>query len=233
MQAMEAGCAQNMSAIYKATTIYATQNDARLPPAYATNFDGTVALFNDVPFTWVSLVQPALSERASFICPASTEEEWSLSDHPSISGETIPSSYGMYVAWSGRGFSDASNPSQAVLFSETTTNGARETFNPLPLLDGNDQEIPNDGFLIAYETANYGPEAFDEAFLQIRESEFVTRLSFYGSANGQFPEDLRARHPKGNHVIFLDGSLGYIRAPAARIQKRRPDEPFIGFWATR
>lgn len=221
-------CSSNMKAMGQALLAYGVDNDERLPPAYYPDANGDPTLHNGLPVTWATLAQSGMSKRSTFRCPSATADE-SAKVTPYFGSDPIQLTYGMFAGAAGRTDRQYERPNESVLLGETSNHGARETFDPLPL-------GANDGFLIGYDVTNaQGPDlkavldeikldlsrnAGDSSKLGLKEPSFVTRLAFYGSNQGKFDAGAVARHDSGIHVIFVDGSLGVIRAPAAEVGDR-------------
>lgn len=209
-------CSGNFKAMYDAMAIYASLYDDRFPPAFAESAPGKPLLDDrGRPFTWASLVFDSMSRRYGFRCPSAKSEENAVAQHPTVSAETLVTSYGLYVALSARPKSFIDRPSQTALIAETANKGARGTLNPHPL-DG------PDGFLIGYDTGNDEPTP---------QTKYVTRLAFYDSAGGKFALGGGGRHGGRIHVLYADGQLGLITPPAARVEHLPPN--LAGLWSTR
>ena len=221
-------CSSNIKAMGQALLTYGVDNDGGLPLAYYDDGQGKPQLHNDLPITWATFAQSAMSKRSTFRCPSAKPEEASRVT-PFSGPQSISLTYGMFAGVAGRAERQFDRPAETVMLAETSTNGANETFNPLPL-------GKNDGFLVGLDVTNaQGLDlrtAFDEIKvdlqrnegdplkLGLREPSFVTRLAFPSTKNGKFSGDGASRHDSGIHVIYVDGSLGIIRPPAAAIGDR-------------
>lgn len=222
-QAMQATCSSNLKAIWSATGVYAALNDDRLPPAYATAVDGGDAYVDAQlrPYTWISLMQPQMSVRASFVCPAADSVECVVNQSGNVGGVPPRSSYGMYVGVSASALLTMSQPGSTILIGETASLGANDTFDPLPMKNGEGQPI-RDGFLIGYDN---DPISAD------KQTRYATRLAYRGTAKGSFSELSEGRHPGGCHFLFCDGHLETLKAPVARIRHLGVD--LLAPWSAR
>lgn len=190
-------CKRYIRAISKAIELYAAENNDRLPPAYVT-FDGeTPFVENDGGvYTWANLVHPYMPKDMSFKCPKASDEECFL-DHDSQTGELMPVSYGMYLPLGGMPLSSISNPESTILVTETTSLGARDTFNPHPFKDANGNAI-RDGFVVTWDTGNTLTED---------PITSVTRLAYPDTKPGKFSEDGNSRHPGG--IYYFPARFNY------------------------
>lgn len=205
-------CKRNMQRISMSLQQYAEVFDGRYPPAYHVGGGGGPQILNGMPVVWASVL-PGLPEGSSFACPAATPEEAVRVNGESFSRSMFSSevkrlpyidlTYGMFIGLSARAVSDVAFPDQTVLLAETSNNGSRGVFNPVPFMDGEGQAVPFDGFTVGYDTG--GIESTDE-------TRAMTRLSFYGTESGDFErEGIEARHNGFIYVIRVDGSLGQLR----------------------
>lgn len=219
-------CQQNMVSISKAIQLYAASWSDRLPPAYSTIAEGdtTPALDQDGrPYTWVSLVQPGMSPRASFRCPSASEGELVNNQHSDSRRKSLPSAYGMYVSMAMRQLSLITSINQSVLISETSNFGAEETFDPMPFVDPGGSAVPVDGFLIGYDDSNLRHTA---------KTQYVTRLAYRNSAKGVFSSKTNdPRHANGIHFLFVDGHVETLGPSTARVA--RIGDELSGLWSTR
>lgn len=221
-------CKQNLGHIYKAISLYMVENNDRFPPIFVTNEQDEPQLFDArgaqnpsgaYLYSWMSLVQPQLTPRATFECPAAQPEENVRNLSYSSENPPFTSSYGMYIPWSAWSGPMVVNPDRSVLFGETCNNGAEDTFDPKPYAHG------KDGITIGWSDGNDKPTP---------NSEFVTRLAFPESKGGKFVRDGRNRHGDSSLYITASGSLLYLKADAARIQWLDTSKTEItGRWATR
>ena len=171
------------------------------------------------PFTWCSLLQPYMSERASFVCPSATEEE-AVRGQSGTSSDTLASTYGMYVPYGGYFKDTVTNLDKVVLIAETSNHGSRDSYNPRPFVNAAGETVTQDGFLIGFDTDNWVPNA---------DSDSVTRLAFPGTANGKFDKEGPRRHRGGIIVLFGDGSTGKLTPDQARLN--RLGSNIVGPWS--
>jgi hypothetical protein len=204
-------CRANLSAIYKAISLYAAENNDALPPAYMRKPDGTPVLENGRQFTWAALVQPYMTPRRSFRCETASPTEVSTVAHAGGLTQSIQLTYGLYAGLElvPLDYIDAQNTS--VLIAETSEDG----FNPKPLEGGNDT------FLIGYDNGNL----LDR--VSLKQSARVTRLAFSGDLESGKAE---GRHHKGTQAISASGRLMILQPTATRID-RDSEGKIIGRWA--
>lgn len=199
-------CVRNFNAINQAILGYSANHDNRLPPTFE-DYGGAPLTEKGGAITWITQVSPYLTQRGSFLCPASedTEAAQSLVQVPpepgkGVPGELVsavrPTTYGMYSAYSAYPIDAVAQPSQTAVVSETANRGARGSFDPMPLTgpDGNPARF--DGPAIGWDTGNVAPD---------RTTKAVTRLAFYEVAGGEFKVDTKSRHEGGIHFLYLDG----------------------------
>ncbi|MCW5942144.1 MAG: hypothetical protein KIS66_07920 [Fimbriimonadaceae bacterium] len=212
-QAWEHTCTGNLKAISQALLLYREENNDRFPPTHV-DVGGVEAplLVEKRAITWATQTQPYMSERASFKCPASSPDENVPTQHLLDRAKNFESSYGLFAPRGAAAFSSLENPDVGVVVSETANHGARDTYNPNPLLDHDGKPSPLDGFVIGFEGGNgrtIGPEA-----------THVTRLAFPGTAGGRFEQNGGARHPSGIRVLFASGRVAWITPERAKIERR-------------
>ncbi len=199
-------CKQNIQAISKAISLYAAENNDRLPPVFVTADGITPYVENDGGlYTWAYLIRPYMKASASMRCPKATDDECFL-DHDPETGKLIHVSYGMYLPMSGMPISSVPNPESAVLIAETFSLGKQDSFNPFPYKDAEGNPV-KDGFAITWDTGNTIPEAG-------KTVTSVTRLAYPKSKGGVFAKKGASRHPGGNHYITVSGS-SYTLPPDA------------------
>jgi prepilin-type processing-associated H-X9-DG protein len=212
-------CLQNIREIGAAMNQYATLNDDRLPPIYATGAQlepQTDAMGR--PFAYAALLTDFMSPRVNFRCPGAHADEETIVQHPARTDVGLPLTYGIYAPYSHYPRGQIPDPAQVVVLAETSNYGSRGTFNPSPFRDPAGDVVPVDGFLIGFENDN-----FDH-----RGSSAVTRLAFYDTRDGDFSAEKRSRHSDGIHVLYADGHYGVLPPPGARIT-RLGDLP-SGLW---
>lgn len=212
-------CVQNMKSIASALNQYAEVHDNRFPPLMRTALDGTPDLGDTgLPYTWASDIQEGMSARASFRCPsAQVGEEVYIEGR----GRTrIPLTYGMYAPYGAFLTSIIANPDQTIIVAETSNFGTWETYNPTPFKTDEGKLVPYDAFVIGWSDSNTIPSP---------TSQYVTRLAFYGTANGDFREETEGRHDVGIHALNAQGAAaGPLKAKSAILDLR--DGLPIGFW---
>jgi len=220
--AEESVCTRNMKEIFTALGLYLQDNNDRFPPVFVRDAEDAPMLERGHPVTWVTQIHANFSRRASFRCPTAGESELAANRGNRDDIERVDSAYGFYVA---REFAEQPRiayPSEVVLVAETSNRGARRTFDPHPLLDASGSPLASDGFAIGWDTGNALPEP---------GSRFVTRLAFPESAGARFSEKGESRHRNGIHALTVDGSLRWIKPPAARLE--RIGEDVAGLWSVR
>lgn len=213
-------CKQNILGMSKAMNLYASANNDLLPPVYFADNEGkAVADKNGRAFTWASLASEYLGERSDFECPAASPEENSQVQHRTDSDKYISLSYGMYLPRGAVSLSSFRNAATAVLLTETSSSGASNTFNPLPIGSTGTGKA-YDGFAIGWDTPTL-----------TMETKWVTRLAFQNTAGGNFQADRKPRHEGGNWFLFADGHAATNLAPSARVQLMGAQAE--GFWSNR
>lgn len=221
-QSDKALCRRNLKDAFTAMGLYLSQNDDRYPPVYHQLPNGGPLLLNGRAFTWATLIQGGMNTRRSLVCPASHEEERARNVLFEDPDATLLTAYGMYMAWSSYDQGKIDAPSRAVLLSETSNHGARDTYNPLPFADSEGAAISQDGFAIGWDRGIIEPDA---------DAQWVTRLAFPDTAGRKFDPAGRGRHDGGLFALFADGHLGMIRPSDAKIE--RGTYALTGYWATR
>ncbi len=216
-------CSDNIQDISKAMFLYSTQHDDRFPPLYVMGKDELPMMLNGATWTWATDIEPHTSN-GKFGCPAATPEE-----HCSMySQETRlpkPLAYGMYAGMASQPVALIDSDSTTALISETSNNGRGDTYNPVPMVGSNGSVFSNNGFLIGWDNKPNGNRQFS------MDTQFVTRLAFSGTANGDFfSKEVKPRHEVGLHMIYADGHMGIISAEDARVQHLPPQ--LTGLWNT-
>lgn len=224
-------CASNFGAMSTALNLYQNEWDNQFPPAYMTgpnlepitapnkNGESTMPYPEGKPYTWISLLKEYMTVRNNFQCRSATAEENTL--NANSDGESIVSSYGLYVGIAGRPLLMISRPGDVVAIAESSNMGARSSFDPHPFKDSSGTQVPVDGFLIGYDTGNYEFEA--------GLTKSVTRLAFPDTKSGKFSKLGETRHDGGNHFLFADGHLGVLKPNAAKV--RFLNDEIVGTWA--
>jgi len=203
-------CHVNLEQIGKAMELYAERNDDRLPPAYVTADNpgsGLAPMLDDKgrPFTWAGLIKDEMNARATFVCPAASEDE--IVDTQYDQKTDIPMSYGMFAPYSAYPENTIDNPAATVLVGETSNFGSQDTCDPVPFVDASGAVIRSDGFLIGFDKSN-----FDGA-----HANYVTRLAYYDSKGGVFKKKGGARHEGGIYLLFADGHTEFLNPLAAQV----------------
>lgn len=215
-------CTGNFQQMRNAIFVYAANNNDRLPPVFAEDGKGEPLLIpssspaGDAPYSWVSLIQPAMEVRASFVCPSADGSERSSNLHPTDPKSDLFSTYGMYRARSAWPLTMIRDPDSTVIITETSNRGSANTFDPMPF-----KSAP-DGIAIGWNDSNLA---------LTKDSAFVTRLAFPKSEGGKFAENGLARHSRGINVLFASGRRGLLKPPDAKIE-RLGNEP-TGYWSDR
>ena len=224
-QQQKQACAANLGQIYKGLFLYSQLNDDRLPPVYEMEANGTPRV-QDVGgkgavISWASHLGSHIPDRVRMSCPASTADEnvpTLVYGRPGKDDAIEPVSYGMVVSLSSMPLNDLADQNGTLLITETANNGAQGSYNPQPFrLDG--KVVPYDGLAIGWNTSNSFPTP---------QTEWMTRLAFRNTSQGNFGGQTLGRHNLVNNAIMADGSLRHISAPDAKvkIQRGRPS----GIW---
>lgn len=213
-------CTTNFGAISKAINQYAASWDERFPPVYATS-EGELPLVDKKgrPSTWATLITPYMSPRSSFKCPSASDDEVVIAQHWSEGSIDVPMTYGMYAPFAGFSMANVYQPGQTALISETSNQGAMQTYDPMPFKDMSGKALP-DGFLIAWDNSN---SAFN------RSTQHVTRLAYLETSNGVFKKLGPSRHEKGINVLFCDGHVELLGPEAASV--RHLGQDLTGLWS--
>ncbi|MEI7577322.1 MAG: hypothetical protein WCK51_10545 [Armatimonadota bacterium] len=207
-------CKKNLSKIGEALQLYADQHDDRFPPVYEVGQNGEPAIGPaGYPYTWVSDIQPLMSIRATFVCPSADPSEYAYSASPT-GGDPIPSTYGMYAAYSSSPTKEVENADNIVLVAETANAGASETFNPKPFSG------KQDGFLIGWNNSNEAP---DESTIA------MTRLAFKKTAKENFTQ-ADGRHGFLVHAISVNRGLLLLKSEDAQTEYDRTKYSLAGKW---
>ncbi|MFY7809880.1 MAG: hypothetical protein ACOVSV_13040, partial [Fimbriimonadaceae bacterium] len=171
--------------------------------------------------SWASHLGSHIPDRVRMSCPASTADEnvpTLVYGRPGKDDAIEPVSYGMVVSLSSMPLNDLADQNGTLLITETANNGAQGSYNPQPFrLDG--KVVPYDGMAIGWNTSNSFPTP---------QTEWMTRLAFRNTSQGNFGGQTLGRHNLVNNAIMADGSLRHISAPDAKvkIQRGRPS----GIW---
>lgn len=213
-------CKRNFQSMANSLSLYAAENNDRLPPAFVTMDGVTPYIEKDGGmYTWAFLIDPYMRKGSSFQCPKASESDCYL-DHDSETGKLMPVSYGMYLPLSGMPISSISNPESAIVISETNSAGSEDVFNPHPIL-GLDGNPVRDGFVITWD---FGNQAKNDKALS------VSRLAFPGTDTGKFEKNGRTRHPEGNHFLTVSGSAISLPQTAALVEWDSKRRKITGRW---
>lgn len=221
-------CVQNLHAIGTAVSLYATDNNDRLPPLYAATASGEPIVYraNHV-FSWVSLLGRYMEARASFEDPAARPEEGVTNETGEKEGPIL-SDYGMFGALSAQPLSNIPSPATEGLIADSSSNGALGTYDPAPFKDSNGKPIP-DGIVLGFDTSNFTP--FDSVGTAFQKARFVTRLAFPDSGKSGFSKTGRTRHPDGTHVLMADFHLRTNVTPLeAQVEHMGKTSATTGLW---
>lgn len=218
-------CGTNIQLIGKALLAYAELNDQRFPPVYETGEGDSPLLVDGAPVNWMTLVEPHLSKRGKTVCPSAKQEEHSL--YYSVAAKKgMPLSYGLYFPLETAPIYQLKDPDRLILLTESASNGANSTYNPVPLTKADGTPLKDDGFMIGFDNPD-GNFEFKKG-----QTKFITRLAFSNTKEGNFDsEKASARHATGNHAIFADGSRGVLHPSDAPV-KFLDEETLTGRWRT-
>lgn len=215
-------CNTNLKAIHQAMIQYAVMNDDQLPPIYHVGDNGAPYLFgvDKKPRVWATLLQPFMTARASFECPAAEDDEkMPVSGVGGQHGPDFFLTYGMYQPMSSIPYLLLSRPQDTVVFAETSNFGAQGSYNPSPFYDSAGNVVKYDAFMIGYDDSNFG---FSD------ETKWVTRLAVRNANNGYDKAGVQGRHPNGFHIMFVDGHRRLIKPAQARVENFYPG--LEGIW---
>ncbi|MHB8637275.1 MAG: hypothetical protein ACYC96_12470 [Fimbriimonadaceae bacterium] len=208
-------CGQNMKAISTAMSSYLADNDDRFPPTYVPQPD---AIYPRVdakgrPYTWASTLVGLSGfdpTKRSFNCPSADPSETMNAE--GIADANLPMSYGMYEAYDTADQSKVPSAGSSVLITETSNDGARNTYDPHPMPPS--MGSVHDGFLIGWSTGDFVPPPPGTAppvtRVAVPDSKGgLTRALFRG---GRIPQ---GRHDDEIYVMFVDGhyelmKVGYL-----------------------
>lgn len=211
--AYRATCGKNLLQLYKGITLYAAENNDRLPPVYVTTDTDAPLVDGGAANTWVQLVEGQTKESVSTVCQsAGRQDPVQVHGEAGVRGLT----YGMYAPLGGEPMDLVDNPDQAVLLGETANMGASGTYDPLPFKDSAGAVVPYDGFIIGFDDSN---------LLPTEKSRSVTRLAFSDTANGEFKSDGSGRHRDGTHIVTASGRLRTIKPDMALLKLGGADNP--------
>ncbi len=208
-------CAANMNEIYKAMMQYAEQNDSRLPPLYEIGENGAPMVQSGKASVWASQLVPFINPRHDFVCPAAEDDEkMPAQGYDGRKRKDFDLTYGMYLPMGAFPYLLSASQSDTALILETSNHGSQGSFNPVPFLDANGDEVPFDAFMVGFDDSNAALTP---------ESKFVTRLAIRGVSKGYNSKDAVTRHGLGIHVIYLDGHKGFMKSGNAELKNLFPD----------
>lgn len=213
-------CKTSLGDISQGLLLYAEENTGRFPPTHITSDTIAPELFTkgtEVRVnTWASLIASYVKNKDAFYCPTAHKDEAVVTE--GNKGETLYTTYGMFAGMSTSAVDKVPNPMGTVLLTETSNQGARDTYDPLPLMGGDGKARP-DGFVVGLDSTNFSAE---DQMSQIEKGKYATRLAFYGTANGIFSDTGACRHPAGNHFVFADGHIDTLNPTAAEFHFSSP-----------
>ncbi|MDI9639896.1 hypothetical protein QPK87_19600 [Kamptonema cortianum] len=210
-------CKKSLKSIAMSIQQYSEMYDQRFPPLYAVGDGGTPFLEKGMPIVWASVI-PELGTGATYRCPSCEEEEVVRVNGRSVVNvarrkktlDYIELSYGMYAPLSTMAITDIAYPEETVLISETSNGGARDTYNPIHFTDSEGVKSKHDGFAIGFDDSLLEPSS---------TTEHLTRLSFYGTSDGNFDkEGIRCRHKDHIYAVSTGGRLLQLQPHAAKFQ---------------
>ena len=216
----KARCINNMKGIMDAINQYAIQNEDKFPLLFDTGGnDDPVLQPSGAPYTWASDLQEYMSSRVSFKCPSALDSELSRSQDSHANNKSFEMSYGLFAPMSGFNRALVEDPDEAVLVGETSNRGANNTFDPIPFKDASGNVLPYDGMAIGWDNDNFDGN---------KETKYVTRLAFPGSAGGKFEKEGEGRHDEGTFVLTVTGHLRTVRPNIAGVVRRYGN--LFGVW---
>lgn len=219
--AYRATCGKNLLQLYKGITLYAAENNDRLPPVYVTSQTDAPYIERGAANTWVQLIEGQTKESVSTVCQsAGAEDRVMVHSESGSRGLT----YGMFAPLGGEPMDLIDNPDQAVLLGETANMGASGTYDPMPFKDASGEVVPYDGFVIGFNDSNLLPTDASKA---------VTRLAFPDTADGQFKLDGRTRHRDGIQIVTASGRLRTIKPDMAYLKLGGAENPLWKIAKTR
>jgi hypothetical protein len=222
-----ARCAANMNAVYKAINLYANDHDGLFPPLASSDpATGTPYVNRGLVNTWVTQVFPYDPRPEIYRCPSAFDDETVATEAavPDKAGGpakrmTIYSSYGIYAPYGAANTGLLDQSGQGILLAETSNDGSRGAYNPMPFKDSSGAIVPFDGFSLGFDNSNTRPDA---------KSRYVTRLALRDSATGNFGNATARHENQGLHGITTSGSLHNMRPGDAQLNMRG-GEP-TGMW---
>ncbi len=213
-------CIMNMKGIFDSINQYATLNEDKFPPLYATGgADEPMLQSSGAPYTWASDLAEYMTARASFTCPSADKTEYTWSQNPRSDVKKFSLTYGMFAPLGAFSRSLVDDPNEAILIGETSNRGAMKTFDPLPFKDAEGRLVPYDGMVIGWDNDNFNGDA---------KSKFVTRLAFPESDGPNFLKTGEGRHDEGSFVLTVTGQLRSVKPDMAAVQRR--DGNIYGVW---
>jgi len=216
----KAHCITNMKAIMEAMNQYATLNEDKFPPLYATGgAEEHMLQTSGAPYTWASDLYEYMGSRASFVCPTAEKSEYSYSQDPHADSKRFANTYGMFAPLGAMSRSQVDDPNEAVLVAESSNMGALNTYDPIPFKDSAGKVLPYDGMIIGWDNDN---------FVGDKTSKYVTRLAFPDTKGLSFNKEGAGRHDEGTFVLSVTGQLRSMHPDIARVLRR--DGNIYGVW---
>ncbi|MDR3691936.1 MAG: hypothetical protein P4L46_21325 [Fimbriimonas sp.] len=213
-------CILNLKEINSSINQYATLNEDKFPPLYATGgADEPMLQSSGAPYTWASELFEYMNPRASFACPTATPQENSWSQNPRSDSKKFPVSYGMFAPLGAFNRSLVEDPNEAILIGETSNLGSSNTYDPIPFVDRSGAKLPYDGMVIGWDNDNFDGDL---------KSQFATRLAFPNSAGGKFGKEGESRHDDGCHFLTVSGQLIVAKPDVAFVEHR--NKVIYGRW---
>jgi len=189
-------CQGNLGQIGKALQLYLLDNGERLPPPFQPDENGSVMVDrHNRPRTWVTDLYTRVSDKSVFQCPSAASEENTVLTDPKGSAESLELSYGMVPGLAFANKNDFTRLGSVAIIAESRTGGASASYDPKPLLNG------NDGFVLGFNDSNGG---------RTDASKTVTRLAVNRMDAGKdwSPDTVVARHSThGVVVLYVDGHV--------------------------
>ncbi len=217
-------CKRNLESISKAMLGYAEFYDGRFPPLYVEGDNQTPYLEKGRPVVWASTVSSYMSSYGTFTCPSAQKEEATSIRIQAANGSADAHlDYGMYRPMSTKAPQELAKPEGTVLVAETSNMGAHKTYSPIDYQNSKEEVVPFNGFMIGWNNSNFDWD---------KDSNLVTHLAFYDTANGDFQEGKSGRHDKTIFCIFANGRLGKLAATDAVVVNDAGNR-LEGYWANR
>lgn len=206
-------CALNFKAMGTAMGQYLTDNDESFPPTFVHDGDSPYPKKDDKgrPITWASTLVGLSGfdlKKYSFVCPSADTTELMVAEGPQ--GSDLKMSYGMYEALDTVPQKSVSNLGRVVLVTETSSNGAINTYDPKPMSQS--AQVTGDGFLVGWSSGDFAVPTDGKVpppsvtRVSVRDTKDGLTNSIF--ADGRQPQ---SRHDDRIHVLFADGHYGLIK----------------------